>query len=197
MLQDADWSLLVLQGLWLSLPVLVAGIAHICVIKAGWMRVLAALPIDGGQRFRDRRLFGDNKTVRGALVMPIVSALASVLQSRAPTQVIERLSVAPFQIDHPAIWGLLLGVGYIGGELPNSFIKRQLDIAPGAPGKSWNSGLFWLADQWDSVIGIFLVLSFIWIPDIRFVAAVLVLALILHTLAAALMVAMGLKQRIA
>jgi hypothetical protein len=186
----------VLQALWLSLPVLAAGMAHICIIKAGWMKALAALPIDAGRRFGGRRLFGDNKTVRGALIMPTFSALASVLQSRAPTQIIERLSVTPFQINHPAIWGLLLGVGYIGGELPNSFIKRQLDIAPGAPAKSWNSVLFWLADQWDSVIGIFLVLGFIWIPTIRFIAAVFVLALLLHTLAAALMVAMGLKQRI-
>ena len=36
--------------------------------------------------------------------------------------------------------GLLLGTGYIVGELPNSFAKRQLAIAPGAPGQ----GVSWL-----------------------------------------------------
>jgi CDP-archaeol synthase len=195
-LSNANWSLLVLQALWLSLPVLVAGIVHVCIIKAKWMRALAALSIDGGQRIGGRRLFGANKTVRGALIMPIVGAVASALQSRAPAQVIGRLSVAPFQINHPAIWGLLLGVGYVAGELPNSFIKRQLDIAPGAPSRGRNYVLFWLADQWDSVIGIFLVLGLVWIPDIRFVAVVFALALLLHTLVAVLMVAMGLKQRI-
>ena len=128
--------------------------------------------------------------------MLTVSAVTSVLQSQAPSELIERLSVAPFQFSHPAVWGLLLGVGYIGGELPNSFIKRQLDIAPGAPATSWSAIPFWLADQLDSVAGIFLVLGFLWIPDIRFVVAVIALALLLHTLAAALMVAMELKERI-
>ena len=32
-------------------------------------------------------------------------------------------------------WGALLATGYLAGELPNSFVKRQLDIAPGAGGR--------------------------------------------------------------
>jgi len=35
---------------------------------------------------------------------------------------------------HALAWGLLRGTGYIVGELPNSFAKRQLGIAPGASG---------------------------------------------------------------
>ncbi|HUJ25422.1 MAG TPA: hypothetical protein VLW85_05355 [Myxococcales bacterium] len=36
------------------------------------------------------------------------------------------------------VLGGYLGFGFVGGELPNSFLKRQLDVAPGgrrrAPG---------------------------------------------------------------
>jgi len=188
--------ILALQALWLALPVLVAGIVQILVIKAGWLHSLAACPIDGGLCLRGRRLFGANKTLRGAVIMPLVSALASALQARAAPGAMEWLHVASFQMNHPVAWGLLLGSGYVLGELPNSFMKRQLDIAPGAAAKDRTALLFWLADQWDSVVGIFLVLGFVWVPGLRFMVMVFALALVLHTLAAALMVALGLKERI-
>lgn len=193
---NANASLLALQALWLALPVLVAGIVQILVIKAGWLRSLAAIPIDGHLCFRDRRLFGANKTLRGAVIMPLIGALASALQAHAAPIANQWLCVAPFQVNHPAAWGLLLGIGYVLGELPNSFMKRQLDIAPGAAAGGRTAFLFWLADQWDSVIGVFLVLGFVWVPGLRFIIMVFALALVLHTLAAALMVALGLKERI-
>ena len=193
---NANALLLALQALWLALPVLVAGIVQILIIKAGWLKSLAAVPIDGGLCFRDRRLFGANKTLRGAVIMPLVSALASAVQTRAAADANAWLGVAAFQVNHPAAWGLLLGLGYVLGELPNSFMKRQLDIAPGAATKGRAALFFWLADQWDSVVGIFLVLGFVWVPGLRFIAMVFALALVLHTLAAALMVALGLKERI-
>ncbi len=193
---NANGSLLVLQALWLALPVLVAGIVQILIIKAGWLKSLAACPIDGGLCFRDRRVFGANKTLRGAVIMPLISALASALQARAAPGASEWLCVAPFQVNHPAAWGLLLGFGYVIGELPNSFLKRQLDIAPGAAAKGRTAFLFWLADQWDSVIGVFLVLGFVWAPGLQFMVMLFALALLLHTLAAALMVVLGLKERI-
>jgi CDP-archaeol synthase len=195
-LTNQTWSQLALQAFWLALPVLVAGIVQICIIKAGWLRALAEIPLDGGLHLRGRRLFGANKTLRGAMIMPLVSALVSTLQARVGSSAIERLCVAPYQINHPAVWGLLLGVGYVLGELPNSLIKRQLGISPGAAAKGRIAMLFWLADQWDSVVGIFLVLGFVWIPSIRFAITVFAMALVLHLLVAAVMVAMGLKERI-
>ena len=185
-----------LQALWLALPVLGAGLIHMCVIKARWMPGLGRLPLDGGLRLRGRRLFGDNKTVRGALVMMLATTLIALGLSLTPTSVRERLSSAPFQLTHPALWGLLLGAGYIVGELPNSLLKRQLDIPPGAAGEGWRAAVFWVADQIDSVVGIFLLLRIVWKPDALFVAVAVGLALLLHPIAAAVMVALGLKRRI-
>jgi hypothetical protein len=53
---------------WLFLPVGGAWIAHAPVLR--WdLAPRLNRPIDGGRTLRGRRLFGDNKTWRGALVM--------------------------------------------------------------------------------------------------------------------------------
>ena len=82
----------------------------------------------GGRKLRGRRLFGDNKTWRG------------VLHDRGPDARGDRPAPAGPGTAHglaeirdapPALVGALLGLGVFGGELPNSFLKRQLDIPPG------------------------------------------------------------------
>jgi len=185
-----------LQGTWLMLPIIVAGLIHIAVIKLDWFRALARCPLDGRRTFRGRRLFGDNKTLRGALVMTGASALAALLLCHATDSFAAAPAVSPLQVGQPALWGFLLGAGYIAGELPNSLIKRQLGIAPGAAASGGPKALCWLFDQLDSVAGALLALSIIWRPDAVLVAIVAGLALLLHPLMAAFMVVLGLKERI-
>ena len=192
----ANLSLRLLQALWFALPVFAAGLIHVCVIKFGWFSALARQPLDRGAMLRRRRLLGDNKTVRGAVVMIVATAMVGSVLAQASGPIYQQLAVAPFQIAHPALWGLLLGAGYVLGELPNSAVKRQLDIAPGTAGCGWKGCLFWVLDQLDSVVGAFLLVSIVWRPDIIFVAIVLGLALLLHPFVAALMVVLGLKTRI-
>jgi hypothetical protein len=45
-------------------------------------------------------------------------------------------------------------------ELPNSFIKRQLGIAPGKATNGMVGVLFYILDQVDMLLGVWLVLSF-------------------------------------
>ena len=92
--------------------------------------------------------------------------------------------------------GALIGTAYIAGELPNSLVKRQLDIAPGAAARGPLKALFWLVDQADSAVSILIALSFFRSPDPAVYLSVLVLAFILHPVVAALMVVLGLKQRV-
>lgn len=154
------------------------------------------MPLDGGCSVRGRRLLGANKTLRGALVMVAATVLATAALAWAGGAVHRELSVADLQRNHAWLWGLLVGLGYIAGELPNSFIKRQLDIPPGAaPRHSWRT-LFWLVDQVDSLIGILLVLAFLWRPDAAVLAALLAITLLLHPAIAGLMVMLNLKDRI-
>jgi hypothetical protein len=51
------------------------------------------------------------------------------------------------------MYGAMLGLAYILAELPNSFIKRRLDIAPGKNATGFKGILFTIIDQVDSVIG--------------------------------------------
>ena len=45
-------------------------------------------------------------------------------------------------------------------ELPNSFVKRQLDIAPGATASGWINAVFYIFDQVDFLVGMWIVLAF-------------------------------------
>ena len=186
----------VLQAVWLAVPVLAAGLIHVAIIRANWAAAAARVPLDLRSVLRGRRLFGDNKTLRGALVMLVATPLAVLAQAHLFGSLHQRFAVAPFHLEHPGFWGLLVGAGYILGELPNSFIKRQLGIAPGAPGHGGTGPIFWILDQIDSVIGIFCLLAIVWRPDWMFIAIVFGLALVLHPAAALLMVALGLKARV-
>jgi CDP-2,3-bis-(O-geranylgeranyl)-sn-glycerol synthase len=112
-----------LSAAWRFLPVLGAPALHGPVLA---LDLLASFkrPLDGGLTFRGRRLLGDNKTWRGALVMSSGTLLAAAGLSRFGWY---RARVAD-----PLRSGALVAFAVVAGELPNSFLKRQLDVAPGA-----------------------------------------------------------------
>jgi hypothetical protein len=82
------------------------------------------------------------------------------------------------------------------GELPNSFAKRQLGIAPGALGQGARGKVFWVVDQLDSLAGMLLFVSIVWRPPLAVVAASVFVMLVLHPLSAWVMVRAGLKDRV-
>lgn len=55
--------------------------------------------------------------------------------------------------------GILFGFAYMICELPNSFIKRRLNMIPGKTEKSTKGALFFFIDQIDSLLGVVLVLA--------------------------------------
>ena len=139
------------------------------VAQTVWLRSRAsrrfAIPLDRGARFRGRRLLGENKTWTGLVVMvPAVGAAFLVMRCvfavRAPWSIEQASTLWP---GGPATYlalGCWAGLGYALGELPNSFIKRQLDIAPGQqPQASMGRWVCFLMDQTDSVLGALLALA--------------------------------------
>jgi len=186
------------QALWLAVPIVLAGAVHVLVIARGWLAPLARLPLDAGISLGDRRLLGANKTVRGALTM-IAATIATVwlqvaLFRRCAFD--DALWLVDLDRVSPLGWGALLGVGYVAGELPNSFCKRRFGIAPGAAPAGTRARLCWTADQLDSVIGILVCMSFASVPPAPTAVLLLALGLGLHPLMALLMVKLGLKQRV-
>lgn len=184
--------------LWLALPVVLGGAVHILAIRRDVLPTLARIPLDGGRTVRGRSLFGANKTVRGVVVMVSATAAASValagIARRVPA--LAALAVTDLQHQRPVVWGLMLGIGYVLGELPNSFAKRQLGIAPGEPAHGGLRALFWVVDQVDSLFGVLLVLSMVWVPPLDAALGLVALTLAVHPAMAAVMFGLGLKQRI-
>jgi hypothetical protein len=163
------------EVVWVFLPLVGAFITHAPVLSFDLFRTLAR-PIDGGATIRGHRVFGANKTWRGAIIMTAgVVAFAGVL-----AQFPAYWSQLPSKIQHagPLIFGLLLGLGVVIGELPNSFLKRQLNIQPGSQRFSIVGAFFIVLDQGDFVLGAWLLLAPIWLmpPHEALLAFLLVVA---------------------
>ena len=187
-----------LQALWLAVPIVLAGTVHIAVIHRGWFAALARLPLDGGVTLQGHRLFGDNKTVRGATTMLVATIAGVAVQAMLFHHVSWARKLSLVDLDHvsPLAWGALLGGGYVAGELPNSFVKRRLDIAPGAAAPGKLATPFWILDQLDSLAGVLASMSIVWVPSLGIAALLTAVALCVHPAMALLMVALGLKQRV-
>ena len=183
---------------------IVAGLAIAGIVHVAWLRTAASRrfvqPLDGGRCWRGRRLLGANKTLRGLMAMPPAAALAFIG--------IERLLAALAPDWHALLWpltvtqwgllGLACGAVFMLAELPNSFVKRQLDIAPGglpAPGPGRFVGAAW--DRLDSTLGVLLLLTVL--PGVGASVGVwlsaLVLGPLLHALFSLWLHRAGIKAR--
>ena len=139
------------SALFLTLPIIVGGVLHMVFVTRQWLNFLA-VPVQ-------KRLFGANKTWRGFIIMPIVTILGVWI-----TQILEPLwqdwlLVSLQDISIVGI-GSVLGLSYVLFELPNSYFKRRLGVAPGETPKQCRY-CFILLDQLDSAFGIILVYFFL------------------------------------
>jgi hypothetical protein len=140
---------------------LLAGLAyHGLCIKFGWLSRLSR-PLDAGTTLRGRPLFGANKTYRGVVAVALGTAAGVALQGLLyHIRGIRTLELLNYS--NPAVlgFGLAMGAAAMLGELPNSLLKRQLGITPGAAGKGVVGVWFYVLDQIDMLIGIWLVVGF-------------------------------------
>jgi len=179
-----------LRVLWLSAPVLVAAAVQIAAIKLDWLPGLKR-PLDGGRSWRGVRLLGDNKTWRGLAIYAGVSTVAILPQGLW----VRARGLEYFDYGHlPTLVaaGALLGLGFALGELPNSFLKRRVGIAPGTRGNP----AFVILDQVDSLIGCLVCLTPVWVAPPRVWAVTLVLCSGLHMLFNGVFVLLGLKKSV-
>jgi CDP-2,3-bis-(O-geranylgeranyl)-sn-glycerol synthase len=152
-----------MSALWLFLAVLGAPLVHAPVLRWDLLPALKR-PLDGGATIGGRRLLGDNKTWRGALCMTAGVVLATVAlwqwdwwRDQLPGAVRDA---------GPLLVGLLVGLGTVAGELPNSFLKRRLDIGPGEQRRGPGGLALSLLDQGDLVLGIWVALLPVWVMPV-------------------------------
>jgi hypothetical protein len=174
-----------------------AGVAQTIWFAMPSSRALA-LPLDFGLMLRGRRLFGDNKTVRGFVVMvPAVAMafamLAILVDGRNPGST--RLwTLSPLEY---ALLGGWAGLGFMAGELPNSFVKRQLGIAPGGASRGRAFLVQLVVDRLDSGIGMLTALSVAVPTPWQTWAVVLTIGPFLHGAFSVVMFHLGVKPRLA
>lgn len=127
--------------LTLYLPLIVSNILHMFVVKSDFFKSL--------KRPLSISAFGKNKTYRGFVIVPLLNGVAL---SICTTIFNINLSLNSF------LFGLILGLTYLVFELPNSFLKRRLGIAPGEKSSKFRIFFIFL-DRCDSAFGVSLVYS--------------------------------------
>jgi hypothetical protein len=148
--------------LFSTAPVIVGGVLNLAFIKSPLFNSLRR-PIDGGRLWKDGKpIFGPNKTWKGVIGSVVLTAAAMVLFGAIVSESLTKLTVYRLSDTQPLLFllfqGALLGLAYVVFELPNSFLKRRLDIAAGRSGGGLNGRIFRTIDQIDSVVGCGLVL---------------------------------------
>ena len=186
-------------ALFLAAAFVLAGLAH-----SAWLRTAASrrllVPLDGGARFRGRRVFGENKTVRGFVVIVPAAAAAFAFLHTSIARMAPSIAGDLWRLDTAgyAALGSLAGMGFMLGELPNSFVKRQLDVAPGmAPPGRAAAVLTFVVDRTDSIVGMLIVLSLAVPTSWTTWLYVLLIGPGIHLAFSALLHRLGVKARLA
>jgi hypothetical protein len=166
-----------LSGLLVFVAVLGAPVLHAPVLALDLLEPLKR-PLDGGASIGGRRVFGDNKTWRGALFMICGPALAALALTRWPAF---RDALPDDVADSaPLLWGGLVGLGVVVGELPNSFLKRRLGIAPGTQRRTPGGIALVVLDQADLVPGVWLCLAPVYVLSAATAAVAFVAVTVVH-----------------
>lgn len=156
------------------MPVIIAGVLNMIWVKSSFLKSLY-IPLDGGKKFYDgKRIFGENKTFKGFIGMIIWAVLATVLWGWI-CSLSEALNTNNYiylsnenNISFNVYVGFLYGLAYAVFELPNSFIKRRINIVPGKKATGLKGVLFVFIDQADSILGCLLVLEIFYPMTIGF-----------------------------
>lgn len=131
---------------FMVLTVCLSGLSFIVVIKNGYLDFLDSYPLDFARNYRGKRIFGPHKTVKG----PFVMGFSALFYGQLLFQILDiNLNIGLGKLSFLLI---VLGLSYSLGELPNSFIKRQLGISPSDTTQGKYRVFQKLADNFDSLI---------------------------------------------
>ncbi len=174
----------VVRVLYFFLPAYLANMAP--VFARGHLEMLA-VPLDGGRSWRGRRILGDHKTWRGIVVGVVAGAVVFAAQRRLyQAGLAHGLALFDYGGADPFMPGVLLGLGAGLGDALKSFLKRRIDVAPGAS---------WLGfDQLDFMVGAYGLVSWVVVPPLVTTLAILPLIFAGGVVSSALGYLFGLKE---
>ncbi|MDH4047448.1 MAG: CDP-archaeol synthase [Gammaproteobacteria bacterium] len=184
-------------AVFLLLAMSVAGLVHIAWLRSVQTGVLL-MPVDLGANYRGRRVFGDHKRLRGFIALPIAAAgafaLTAAFREHLPGPLADNLW--DMSIQRYAWTGFAAGLGFMLAELPNSFLKRQLGVAPGRlPTTGLARIVCPLLDRFDSALGVLIAVSLLVpVPALTWLW-VLLMGPGLHALFSIFLFWLGVKER--
>lgn len=171
-----------LNLLWLAFSLFIAGVIEAFMWKTSLFQILN-IPIQ-------TEWFGANKKWRGLISLPIAMVISvcflNLLEILFPTFARQQISFSNLNLIE---FGLLVGFVFNLSELPNSFIKRRLDIPPGDE----NSKLFYFIDHMDSTYGVLILWYFYFHFPLHFIVTGLIVTPLLFMGATELRKKLGLK----
>lgn len=130
-------------------------------------------PLDFGKNFFDKKpIFGKNKTFQGFFCGLVTGSAVGLAESMI--------------FGYPILFGLILSLGALLGDLAGAFLKRRLGLVPG--------DMLPIIDQVDFVVGAVLFSFFIMIPPWELIAVVLVVTPPIHLLTNFVAYKLGLKS---
>lgn len=181
------------------IPPIIAGILNMIWCKLPILKSLS-VPLDNNKKLKDgKRLFGDNKTWKGITGYLIFNITVSIIWGIICKNTnIESLNYFYVNNENTIIYniliGLLLGLGYALFELPNSFLKRRLDITPGKTPNGLKKYFFIFFDQADSVFGCALVVCFFYDLGIKLYIGYVLLGAFTHIIINMLLYVLKLRK---
>jgi len=185
-------------AIFLFLSLLVSGIGQTIWMSSVYSKRFSRV-IDGGRKFRNRPIFGANKTWRGFVFMvPATGLTFTAIHLLMHWLLGDDFAMWPLTTIQYFLLGCWTGFGYMLFELPNSFIKRQLDIQPGASaGTRLTRKVCFIIDQVDSVAGgLLAVWLFVPVP-LSTAISLLFIGAVAHYGFNCVLVRMGLRPRAA
>lgn len=166
------------------IPGMTGGILHMIAVSKNWLS-FSAVPVS-------RSLFGENKTLRGFILMPVFTIFGAFVLKGIISSGTMELSVDFGNISF-VLLGLALGLSYVLFELPNSFIKRRLDIKPGEMPEK-NRLFFTMLDQFDSCIGGAIVLYLFFNVPLQTIISIIILTPVIALTVKKMLVLLKLKK---
>lgn len=140
-----NFLIYIISCLYFFLPAYFANMTPPLAKKAKILNFLAK-PIDFNKKFFGKPILGSHKTFRGAILAFLVGFSTAIFQRFLYRfYLIQRISILDYSKINIFFFAFLISFGAVFGDLIFAFIKRRLNLPPGAP--------FLPFDQTNYVIG--------------------------------------------
>lgn len=164
----------VISCLYFFLPAYFTNMTPPFLAKKGFFKFLERR-IDFGKKFLGKDIFGSHKTWRGVIFGILAGLFLVFLQSQLfRFNFFKKISLIDYSTINLVFFGILISGGTIFGDLLFAFIKRRLNLPPGA--------MFFPFDQINYIIGTFLFLNPFFKINLSVWLCLFILTPILHVL---------------